>query len=47
MRAGQAVGEIVMRQGDHELGRRELVALEDVGGPGIFDRLRAGFGELF
>ncbi len=47
VREGDVVGEIVMRQGEHELGRRELVALEDVGGPSIFDRLRAGFGELF
>jgi D-alanyl-D-alanine carboxypeptidase (penicillin-binding protein 5/6) len=45
--AGQVVGELVVRQGDHELGRRELVALEDVAGPNMFDRLRAGFGELF
>jgi D-alanyl-D-alanine carboxypeptidase (penicillin-binding protein 5/6) len=45
--AGEPIGQLVMRQGDRELGRRELVALEDVAGPGIFDRLRAGFGEIF
>jgi D-alanyl-D-alanine carboxypeptidase (penicillin-binding protein 5/6) len=47
IRAGDPIGTLVMRQGDRELGRRELVALEDVDGPGVFDRLRAGFDEIF
>jgi D-alanyl-D-alanine carboxypeptidase (penicillin-binding protein 5/6) len=47
VRAGDPIGALVMRQGERELGRRELVALEDVDGPGIFDRLRAGFDDIF
>lgn len=44
--AGQVVGSITMRQGDHVVGRRDLVATEGAGEPGIWDRLRAGLGEL-
>jgi D-alanyl-D-alanine carboxypeptidase (penicillin-binding protein 5/6) len=43
---GEPIGTLTLRQGDHVLGRRELVAAESAGGPGIWDRLRSGLGAL-
>ena len=43
---GDVVGSVTYRQGDRTIGRRDLVAGESAGGPGILDRLRAGWEEL-
>lgn len=40
--AGEVIGTITMRQGDHVLGRRDLVAVRGASEPGFLDRLRAG-----
>ena len=43
---GEPIGAVTLRQGDHVLGKRELVAAESAGGPGSWDRLRSGPGAL-
>ncbi len=37
---GDVVGEIVVRQGQRMLGRRDLVAVRSAAGPGLWDRVR-------
>lgn len=44
--AGEVIGSITLRQGDHVVGRRDLVATEGAGSPGLWDHLRAGLGAL-
>jgi D-alanyl-D-alanine carboxypeptidase (penicillin-binding protein 5/6) len=39
---GQVIGSVTVRQGGRVLGRRDLVAAESAGEPGIWDRVRAG-----
>lgn len=46
VRRGQALGRMVVRQGDRVLGTRTLVAAADVQGPGLLDDLRAGVGGI-
>jgi serine-type D-Ala-D-Ala carboxypeptidase (penicillin-binding protein 5/6) len=46
VRAGEVLGTVVYRQGERTLGRRDLVAAEDEGGPGLWDRVRAGWDAL-
>jgi D-alanyl-D-alanine carboxypeptidase (penicillin-binding protein 5/6) len=46
VRAGEVLGTVVYRQGARVLGRRELVAAEDAGAPGLWDRVRAGWDAL-
>ncbi|HMN99408.1 MAG TPA: D-alanyl-D-alanine carboxypeptidase family protein [Miltoncostaeaceae bacterium] len=43
---GDVVGTITYRQNDRAVGRMDLVAGESAGGPGLLDRLRAGWEEL-
>ena len=43
---GDVVGSITYRQSDRSVGQMDLVAGEAAGGPGILDRLRAGWEEL-
>jgi D-alanyl-D-alanine carboxypeptidase (penicillin-binding protein 5/6) len=43
---GDVVGSVTYRQKDRVIGRRDLVAAESADGPGILDRLRAGWEEL-
>jgi D-alanyl-D-alanine carboxypeptidase (penicillin-binding protein 5/6) len=43
---GDVVGSVTYRQGDRVIGRSDLVAAESADGPGILDRLRAGWEEL-
>jgi serine-type D-Ala-D-Ala carboxypeptidase (penicillin-binding protein 5/6) len=43
---GQVIGSITVRQGDRVLGRRDLVAAESAGEPGVWDRVRAGLEAL-
>ncbi|MGE0025562.1 MAG: D-alanyl-D-alanine carboxypeptidase family protein [Thermoleophilia bacterium] len=43
---GDVVGRITYRQNDRAIGQMDLVAGEAAGGPGILDRLRAGWEEL-
>ena len=38
---GQVLGRVTLRQGDRVLGTRTLVAGEDAGPPGVWDRVRA------
>lgn len=44
--AGEVIGDVTVRQGERVLGRRDLVTAEPAGGPGLWDRVRAGFEEL-
>ena len=44
--AGDVVGSVTYRQEGRIVGRRDLVAGESADGPGILDRLRAGWEEL-
>ena len=46
VREGQVVGTITYRQGDDVIGRRDLVAAESAGSPGLLDRLRSGLEAL-
>lgn len=39
---GQALGTVTVRQGERVVGRRDLVAAEAAGEPGLWDRVRAG-----
>jgi hypothetical protein len=43
---GDVLGEIVVRQGERELARRDLVAAESATGPGLWDRVRDVLGSL-
>ena len=43
---GQVIGSVTVRQGDRVLGRRDLVAAESAGEPGVWDRVRAGLEAL-
>ena len=43
---GQVIGSVTLRQGERVLGRRDLVAAEGAGEPGVWDRVRAGFEAL-
>lgn len=43
---GQVLGSVTYRQGDRVIGRRDLVAAESAGSPGLWDRLRAGVESL-
>jgi D-alanyl-D-alanine carboxypeptidase (penicillin-binding protein 5/6) len=43
---GQVIGSVTVRQGERVLGRRDLVAAESAGEPGVWDRVRAGLEEL-
>lgn len=43
---GDVVGEIVLRQGERELARRDLVAAESAAEPGLWDRVRGVLGSL-
>lgn len=45
--AGQVIGTVTLRQGDHVLGRRDLVATRAEDGPGLWDHVRSGVGNLF
>jgi hypothetical protein len=45
--AGQVLGTVTLRQGDHVLGRRDLVATRAEDGPGLWDHVRSGVGNLF
>jgi D-alanyl-D-alanine carboxypeptidase (penicillin-binding protein 5/6) len=44
--AGQVLGTVTLRQGDHVLGRRDLVATRGEDGPGLWDHVRSGVGNL-
>jgi len=44
--AGQVLGTVTLRQGSHVLGRRDLVAAESAAGPGLWDHVRSGVGNL-
>jgi serine-type D-Ala-D-Ala carboxypeptidase (penicillin-binding protein 5/6) len=44
--AGQVLGTVTLRQGDHVLGRRELVAARGEDGPSLWDHVRSGVGNL-
>jgi D-alanyl-D-alanine carboxypeptidase (penicillin-binding protein 5/6) len=44
--AGQVLGSVTVRQGDHVLGRRDLVAARGEDGPGLWDHVRSGVGNL-
>lgn len=44
--AGEVVGTITLRQGDRMLGRRDLLAVRSASAPSVWDRVRAGIGEL-
>jgi D-alanyl-D-alanine carboxypeptidase (penicillin-binding protein 5/6) len=43
---GEVVGSVTLRQGDHVLGRRDLVAARAAGGPSVWDRIRSGLEAL-
>ncbi len=43
---GQVVGELVVRQGAHVLGRRELVTVSSASAPSVWDRVRGVVGSL-
>jgi D-alanyl-D-alanine carboxypeptidase (penicillin-binding protein 5/6) len=43
---GQVIGSVTVRQGERVLGRRDLVAAESAGEPGVWDRVRAGLEAL-
>jgi D-alanyl-D-alanine carboxypeptidase (penicillin-binding protein 5/6) len=47
IRAGQVVGRVEVREGARLIGRRDLVAAEDVAAPSALDRLRSAWGNLF
>ncbi len=44
--AGQVLGSVTLRQGDHVLGRRDLVAARGEDGPSLWDHVRSGVGNL-
>lgn len=44
--AGQVLGTVIVRQGEHVLGRRDLVAARAAGAPSIWDHVRAGVENL-
>ena len=44
--AGQVLGTVTLRQGSHVLGRRNLVAERSADGPGLWDHIRSGLGNL-
>lgn len=46
VRAGQVLGTVTVRQGSHVLGRRDLVAARSEDGPGLWDHIRSGVGNL-
>ena len=46
IRAGQVLGHVTVRAGGRVVGRRALVAATDVAGPGVLDRVRAGWDRL-
>jgi hypothetical protein len=43
---GQVLGTVTLRQGSHILGRRNLVAERSADGPGLWDHIRSGLGNL-
>ncbi len=43
---GEVIGSVTVRQGERVLGRRDLVAAEAAGEPGLWDRVRSGFEAL-
>jgi len=46
VKAGQVLGSVTVRQGDHVLGRRDLVAARGAAAPGLWDHVRSGVGNL-
>lgn len=44
--AGEVLGTVTVRQGSHVLGRRNLVAARSAAGPGLWDHIRSGVGNL-